>query len=229
MNKRVAIKHWAEEDRPREKLLLHGQATLTDTELLGILIRSGSKHESALDIAQRIWASIKYKPEVMGKLTARDLMRYQGVGEAKAITIVAAIELGKRCILEPPVERKKIRSSDQVDYIFRPLISALKHEEFWILLLNRSNKIIGRFLVSKGGVAMAAVDPRVIFKLAIDHLASSIVLCHNHPSGNLQPSQSDIQLTQKLLKSGKMMDVPVVDHLIITETGYFSFADEGLL
>ncbi|MFH1319374.1 MAG: DNA repair protein RadC [Bacteroidota bacterium] len=226
----LTIKSWAEEDRPREKLLLKGKSALSDVELIAILIRMGSKNESAVDVAKKIFKSVDNNLGELSKLSVRELInQFKGIGEAKAISIVAALELGRRRREEEGLKRETITSSADIFEIMQPKIADEKHEEFWVLLLNKANKILVKQDISKGGVSGTVADPKIIFKLALENLASSIILCHNHPSGNLKPSEQDIQLTKKLKKSGEVMDIPVIDHIIITDSGYYSFADEGIL
>lgn len=224
---KISIKEWAEDDRPREKMLQKGKAVLSDAELIAILIGSGNREDSAVSLSQKILSQHKNSLNELGKLSVKDLMKFPGIGEAKAISILAAIELGRRRRLEDGVIKEKITSSNEVFEIFQPKLGDLPFEEFWVLLLNRANKVIGQEMISRGGVSGTVADTKIIFKAALDHLASSIILIHNHPSGNLQPSSQDIQLTNKMKEAGLMMDVAVLDHLIVTDTGYFSFADEG--
>ncbi len=223
------IKSWAEEDRPREKLLLKGKAVLSDAELIGILIRSGTRDKSAIDLAREILNTVRNNLNTLAKLTVKDLMQFKGIGEAKAITIVSALELGRRKKETEPNKLIQISSAKQVYEAIKPHLEDLKHEEFWILILNRRKQIIKKQLISSGGVSGTVADPKIIFHLALQELASSIVLIHNHPSGSLKPSQSDLSLTKKLKKAGDVLDIPVVDHLIYTDDGYYSFADEGIL
>ena len=225
----LGIKSWAEEDRPREKLLHKGRAALTDAELIAILIGSGSREETALGLAQRILRHVDHNLFRLGRCDLDELMRFKGIGQAKAISITAALELGRRRQLSEVQPKESISSSRQAYKQLAPLVADLNHEEFWILLLNRSNVVISKERISIGGVSGTVVDGKIIFKKAIQALASSIILCHNHPSGNLHPSQQDIDTTKKLYKTGEAMDIPVVDHLIISEKGYYSFADEGHL
>jgi DNA repair protein RadC len=228
-SRKLSIKDWAKEDRPREKLLRKGIGSLSDAELVALLIRSGSRNESAVELAKQILAGSGNNLHELSKRSVNDLMAYKGMGEAKAISIVAALELGRRRKLAELPEKKKITSSQDVFTIFQPLIGDLPHEEFWVLLLNRSHRIIDRFRTSQGGISGTVIDVRMVLKTALEKLSSAIVLCHNHPSANLTPSEADIQITQKLKEASKMMDIQVLDHLIITDSGYFSFADEGLL
>ncbi len=223
------IKSWAEEDRPREKLLNKGKSNLTDAELLAILIGSGSKNESAVGLSQRILKSVHDQLNDLGKQSIQQLMQFKGIGEAKAITITAAMELGRRRQLVDIKTKPQIRSSRDAYHILAPLIMDLPHEEFWILLLNRANRVIHRERVSLGGVAGTVVDAKIIFRKALEHLACSMILCHNHPSGNLNPSKADLEITQRLKRAGEVLEINILDHLIITEAGYFSFSDEGKL
>lgn len=227
---KIGIKELAVEDRPREKMIQKGIASLSDAELVAILIGSGSTKESAVELARKIMAGFKNNLNELGKASIEDLKnRFHGVGEAKAVSIVAAMELGRRRLLHQSLEMPVVKSSQDVFNLYRPVIADLPHEEFWITLLNRANKVRHRFNISKGGITGTVIDVRLILKKALENNASSIVLCHNHPSGNTQPSDADIQITKKLKEAGKIMEIPVLDHLIVTENGYFSFADEGLL
>jgi DNA repair protein RadC len=223
------IKSWSESDRPREKLLEKGRAVLTDSELLAILIRSGSREETAVELSKRILKSVNNDLSALSKLSVKDLAKFKGMGEVKAITIVAALEIGRRRAEAQIIEKSKITSSkDVVDYFEGRLVD-LHHEEFWILILDRANQIIKSENISKGGITGTVVDSRLIFKSAIENLASGIILCHNHPSGNNQPSQADIDLTQKVKQAGKMFDIQVLDHIIIAGGKFYSFADEGMI
>lgn len=223
------ISQWAEDDRPREKFLLKGKSALSDSELLAILIGSGSRNESAVQLCQRILFSTNNNLNALGKLSAQQLMQFKGIGEAKAITIVAALELGRRRREEAIQELSIISSSKAVFEIMQPIIGELPHEEFWVLYLNNSNKVIYKSQISKGGITGTVVDTRLVFKMALEHHATSVVLTHNHPSGKLQASDADKQITKKLQEAGKHLDILVLDHLIVTEINYFSFADEGIL
>ena len=227
--KSFTIKNWAQDDRPREKLLQKGRSSLSDAELLAILIATGSRNESAVDLCKKILAKTGNSLNELGKLSVKQLMEFKGIGEAKAITIVAALELGRRRRTEEALEKKKISSSSSVFELMQPVIGDLPHEEFWIVYLNNSNKVIDRFQLSKGGITGTLVDVRLALKKALELGATSIILVHNHPSGNLNPSSSDKQLTQKLKTAGESLDIKVLDHVIVTEKSYFSFADEGLL
>lgn len=227
--KNLTIKDWALEDRPREKLLGKGINSLTDAELIAILIGSGNRNESAVELAKKILKGVKNNLNELGKLTIEDLMASKGIGEAKAVTIIAALELGRRRKQADIMEKKKISGSKDVFEFFQPVLADLPYEEFWILLLNRSNKIIEKFKISQGGISGTVIDVRMILKNAVEKLASSIILCHNHPSGNLQPSEADKKITTKLKDAANIMDMQVLDHLIITDSSFYSFADEGIL
>ncbi len=227
--KNLTIKDWALEDRPREKLLGKGINSLTDAELIAILIGSGNRNESAVELAKKILKEVKNNLNELGKLTVEDLMASKGIGEAKAVTIIAALELGRRRKQADIMEKKKISGSKDVFEFFQPVLADIPYEEFWILLLNRSNKIIEKFKISQGGISGTVIDVRMILKNAIEKLASSIILCHNHPSGNLQPSEADKKITTKLKDAARIMDMQVLDHLIITDSSFYSFADEGML
>jgi DNA repair protein RadC len=222
------INQWAEDDRPREKLQLKGKSTLSDSELLAILIGSGSRNESAVQLCQRILAASNNNLNQLSKLSIHQLIQFKGIGEAKAISIVAALELGRRRRLEEATELPKITSSKNIFEIMQPLIGELPHEEFWVLYLNNSNKVIHKSQISKGGITGTVVDNRMVFKTAFEYHATSIILCHNHPSGKLQASEPDLQLTKKLKLAGQTLDVLVLDHIIITEFGYLSFRDAGI-
>lgn len=224
-----SIKNWSEDDRPREKLLNKGKDALSDAELVAILIGSGSRNESAVDLCKRILASTENNLSALGKLSIKQLMEFKGIGEAKAISIVAALELGRRRRGEEALQHKKIESSHSVFELMQPIIGELPHEEFWIVYLNNSNKVIHKNQLSKGGITGTLVDVRLVMKTAIEVGAVGIILAHNHPSGTLKPSEADKQITQKLKTASESLDIKVLDHLIITEKAYFSFADENLL
>lgn len=225
----TSIKHWAEDDRPREKFILKGRASLSDAELLAIILGSGSRNESAVELARRILDSASNNLVELGKYNLSELQNFKGVGEAKSIAIAAALEIGRRRRSQENTVKKKISSSNDAFELLHAELSDLNTEEFWIVLMNRANKVIKKIKISSGGISGTVADSRVIFKSAMDNLASAIILAHNHPSGNLKPSQSDINLTKKLKESGNILDIPVLDHIIIAENSYFSFADEGLL
>ncbi len=224
-----SIKFWALEDRPREKLLKKGIASLSNAELIAILIGSGIKNESAVEISKKILNGSANNLNELAKLTVNDLKKIKGIGEARAITIVAALELGRRRKMEEVIQKKKIGGSRDVFDLFQPLLGDLPHEEFWVLYLNRSNLILDKVKISQGGIAGTVTDIRLIMKQAVDRLAVSIILCHNHPSGNLKPSEADTRITKKLKESGDILDISVLDHVIVSDSSYFSFADEGLM
>lgn len=224
-----SIKNWSQDDQPREKLRDKGKAALSDAELVAILIGSGNRDESAVDLSKRILASVDNNLSELSKLSIKQLMQFKGVGEAKAISIFAALELGKRRRGEEALEKKKITSSASVFELMQPVLGDLPHEEFWIIYLNNSNKIIKKNQLSKGGITGTLVDVRLVLKEALEVGATSLVLVHNHPSGALKPSQADIKITQKLKHAAESLDIKVLDHLIITEKAYFSFADDNLL
>lgn len=221
------ITDWAEDDRPREKLMLKGKSALSDAELIAILIGSGSRNESAVDLSKRILASVG-GINSLAKLSVPQLMKFKGIGEAKAITIIAALELGRRRKDEQLPELTKITSSKKAFEIMQPVIGELSHEEFWVLFLNNSNKVLSKSQLSKGGITGTSVDVRLIFKIALENGATGLILCHNHPSGSIIPSDADKQITKKIKNAGDNLDVKVLDHLIITESKYYSFVDEGI-
>lgn len=224
-----SIKNWNQDDRPREKLLGKGKEALSDAELVAILIASGSKNESAVDLSKRMLASVANNLNALGKLSIKQLMAFKGIGEAKAIAIVAAMELGRRRRGEEALEKHKITSSTSVFELMQPLIGELQHEEFWIIYLNNSNKVIQKNQLSKGGITGTLVDVRLVLKNALEVGATGLILVHNHPSGTLKPSDADKQITKKLKTASESLDIKVLDHLIITESTYFSFADEAIL
>lgn len=223
------ILSWAEEDRPREKLMLKGRAALSDAELIAILIGSGTRELSAVDLSKLILHSVGNNLNELAKLSINDLMKFKGVGDAKAISIAAALELGRRRKESEVLKKAKITSSGDAYQAIRPYLLDLSHEQFWVLLLNRANEIIRPFQVSIGGVAGTIADPKIIFKSAIEYLASAIIMVHNHPSGNLTPSQADLDLTKRVKEAGRLLDIPILDHLIFGDNGYYSFADKGIL
>ena len=224
-----SIKNWSESDRPREKLLLKGKENLSDAELLAILIGSGSRNESAVSLCKRILKDNAHKINLLAKLDVQQLMQYKGIGEAKAISIVAALELGRRRRGEEAIEQPKISSSTSVFEVMQPILGDLPHEEFWIILLNNSNKIIHKFALSKGGITGTLVDLRLLFKNALAFGSVSLILVHNHPSGALQPSQADVKITKQIKNGASTLDLKLLDHLIVTDRSYYSFADEGVL
>jgi DNA repair protein RadC len=228
LEQNFSIKNLAEDDKPREKLMLKGKAILSDAELIAILIGSGSRNESAVSLSKRILSSVNNNLNALGKLSLKQLMEFKGIGEAKAVSIAAALELGRRRRVEETVDLQKITSSKAVYEIMQPIIGELLHEEFWVLYLNNSNKVIYKSQLSKGGITGTVVDVRLIFKLALEHNATAIILSHNHPSGKLLASDADRDITKKLKFAGEQLDVKVLDHIIITENGYLSFQDEGI-
>jgi DNA repair protein RadC len=222
------IKNWSEDDKPREKLMLKGKSSLSDAELIAILIGSGSRNESAVGLSKRILASVDNNLNALGKLSINQLITFKGIGEAKAISIISALELGRRRRAEDAIELTKITSSKMIFEIMQPIIGELPHEEFWIVYLNNSNKIISKSQLSKGGITGTLVDIRLVFKTALEMGATGLILCHNHPSGTLIPSDADKQITRKLKLAGESLEIKVLDHLIVTEVSYFSFVDEGI-
>jgi DNA repair protein RadC len=226
---KLTIKSWALDDRPREKLVAKGKNALSDAELIAILIGSGNRNESAVALSKRILNSVEGNINVLAKLSVEKLMTFKGIGEAKAISIITGLELGKRRQLEIALEKPKITSSKDGFNIMQPIIGDLEHEEFWVLFLNNSNKVLAKNQISKGGLTATIVDVRLLFKQALELTSVAMIVCHNHPSGKLEPSNADKQLTQKIKQAGTTLDIKLLDHLIITEKAYFSFADEGLL
>ncbi len=228
LNSSFSIKEWSENDRPREKLIAKGKNALTDAELIAILIGSGNRNESAVALSKRILASVTHNIDALSKLSVKQLMSFNGIGEAKAIAIVAGLELGRRrredILIEP-----KITSSKDAFTIFYPMLGDLDHEEFWVLFLNNAKKVIQKKQISLGGKTSTIVDPRIVFRAALECGATAIILGHNHPGGTIDPSVADKNLTQKLKQAGFSLDINVLDHLIITEKNYFSFADESIL
>ena len=229
MDERLKIRELAEDDRPREKLVLKGRAQLSNAELLAILIGSGNRSETAVQLSQRILNSINDNLSELSKMGVDELSQFKGVGEAKALSIIAALELSRRKNEQSSSSLSTISSSHDAFQLAKPFLSDLYHEEFWVILLNRANRFIEIKNISKGGVSGTVADSKLIFKAALTKLSSSIILCHNHPSGNLKPSKADLILTKKLVEGGKNLDIAVLDHLIIGNNSYFSFADQGLI
>jgi DNA repair protein RadC len=226
---KISIKAWAEEDRPREKLSAQGRRALTDAELIAILIGSGSRTETAVELSKRILHHYNNDLNKLAKASIQELSNFRGIGEAKAISIIAALEIGRRRDdTEVKAVESILSSKDGYNLMRRHLVD-LNHEEFWIILLGRSSKVLGKELISKGGLSGTVADPKIIFHIALQHQASGIILIHNHPSGNLKPSQLDISLTKRLSEAGRLLDIQIFDHLIIGDTGYYSFGDESLL
>jgi DNA repair protein RadC len=228
----LSFSQWNEEDKPREKLLLKGKHTLTDAELLAILLRTGTKDVNVMELSKRVLSNSGNDLNALGKLNVRDFLaqkNLKGLGETKAITLVAALELGRRRQSAEVKELTKITTSKDGYNLLRPLMADLNEEEFHILLLNKANKVIGKEVISTGGRSGTVADPRVIFKTALLSNATGIIIAHNHPSGNLSPSSDDISLTKKMKEAGNFMEIKLLDHLIITDKGYYSFADEGAM
>jgi len=228
-SKPLNIREWSPEDRPREKLLLKGTSALSEAELVAILIGSGTTKTSAVELAKKVFLLGKNNLNELARLSVKDLMKIKGIGEAKAITIVAALELGRRRKAQDVEEKPKISSSKDAFDLIQGDLMDLPHEEFWVLLLNRMHQVVKKKRISEGGVTGTVADPKIIYKLALEDLATGVIVAHNHPSGNLKPSQSDIDLTRKLKEAGKFLEVQLLDHLIIANRNYFSFADEGLI
>ncbi len=224
-----SIATWHEDDRPREKLIKKGKAALSDAELLAILIGSGTTNLSAVDLCKNILNDHQNQLHLVARMTIKQLINYKGIGEAKALSIIAALELGKRIRAEQAEQIPKITCSRDVYNIMEPLIGDLYQEEFWVLYLNASNRVIHKELICKGGINSTLVDNRIVFKGAFEHHAISIILCHNHPSGKLEPSESDKKLTQKIKNAAALLDIHLYDHLIITQQNYYSFADKDQL
>lgn len=228
-NKNNSIRNWAEDDRPREKLSIKGVNALSNAELLAIIIGSGSKNKSALELAKEILVDNNNNFTGISRLELSDLTKYKGIGQAKAINIIAALEIGKRNLAEKASKKIKVKNSKEVFQYFYPVLAGKTSEEFWILLLDRANNVIGKYQISIGGFTGTIADPKKIFRIALEKRATALVLCHNHPSNNLQPSESDNNLTKKLKDAGNSLEISVLDHIIIGINNYFSYSDEGLL
>ncbi|WP_422081654.1 RadC family protein [Ulvibacterium sp.] len=224
-----SIKHWADDDKPREKLVQKGRLALSDAELVAILIGSGSKNESAVELSKRILASVGNNLNELGRLSTKQLMQFKGIGEAKAVTIAAALEIGRRRRGEQALKISKIESSRDAFELLHPRMGELEHEEFWILYLNNANKVLHMAQLSKGGITGTLVDVRLVMKQALELGAVALILAHNHPSGNLRASKADKEITQKLQLAAGALDIKVLDHLIIVQKDYLSFADEKIL
>ncbi len=227
--KPLTIKEWAIDDRPREKMLSKGVSVLSNAELLAILLGSGTRNETAVDISQRILNAANNNLNELGRFGLADFTKIKGIGEAKGVAIMAALELGRRRKGAEALNRKQITSSNDIVELFQPILGDLPHEEFWVLLLNRANRIIDQVRVSQGGVTGTVVDVRIIMKAAVIALASGIIICHNHPSGNSKPSDDDIKITQKLKQTCASFDISLLDHVIVTDHGFYSFADASIL
>lgn len=226
---RIPIKQWSEDDRPREKLLLKGKSALSNAELIALLLGSGTRNESAVDLAKRILEQSGHNLAELSKLPISDLLKFKGIGQAKGLMIIAALELGNRKRNQDAMVREKVAGSRDVFELFHGEMADAQYESFWVLLLNRANRVIRKINISEGGISGTVADPKKIFKMSLEHNASSLILCHNHPSGNTQPSEADIRLTRKLKEAGLLLDMPVLDHLILGGESYFSFADEGMI
>jgi DNA repair protein RadC len=225
---KIGIKSWAEEDRPREKLSSQGRRALTDAELIAILIGSGSRNETAVELSKRILHHYDNDLNKLGKASINELSNFKGIGEAKAISIIAALEIGRRRNDFETKAPEFITCSKDAYNVMRRHLVDLYQEEFWILLVGRSQKILGKELISRGGLSEVIIDPKIVFSRALQHQATGIFLIHNHPSGSLKPSDSDLHITKKVVEAGKLLEIMVMDHLIITDSGYYSFADEGI-
>ncbi|QIG90756.1 DNA repair protein RadC [Chryseobacterium sp. POL2] len=225
----MSIKFLAEDDRPREKFLLKGRNALSDSELLAIIMGSGNREESAVELARRILESVSNNWHQLSLLSIQDLMKFKGIGEAKAISIATALEIGNRKALQEVPEKIQIGSSKDAYKVLKVFLSELRHEEFWVLFLNQSNKIVHKTCLSQGGIAQAVVDVRILFRMALDHFATGIIVAHNHPSGSLKPSAEDIRITKDIKEAGKLLKIELLDHLIVSQQSYFSFADENML
>jgi DNA repair protein RadC len=224
-----SIKSWAEADRPREKLLTHGRTVLSDAELIAILIGSGTQSLSAIDVGKNILAGVNNDLNHLAKFSVKELMKFKGIGQAKAISIIAALELGRRRKESAVQKKPKIVSSQDAYELLKSVMLDLHHEEFWVIMMNRANRVIRMKRISSGGISGTVADVKIIFKEAIDQMASALILAHNHPSGNRNPSNEDVRLTQKMKESGSLLDIPVLDHIIFAEDKYYSFADEAML
>jgi len=223
------LKSWSVEERPREKVMANGVQYLSDSELLAILLGSGTRNMTVVELARQVLLQSGNSLHELGRKNISDLVGIKGIGPAKAIILLAALELGRRRGVTQQTSRIPVKSSETVFKLFHPILGDLDHEEFWLLMLNRANRVLGRFKVSQGGLSGTVIDTRIILKKALDNLASSIVVCHNHPSGNNQPSDADVKITQKLKKAAEMLEIKLLDHVIIADKSYFSFADEGLI
>ena len=228
-NQHASIKTWAEDDRPREKLIAKGKIALSDSELIAILISTGTRELSAVDLAKQILQSVNNNLNQLGRLNVKELCKFKGIGEAKAISIITALELGKRRRETESTQLKKIDSSTDAFNILQPYLGDLHHEEFWVLFLSNANKVLKKEQLSVGGLTGTVADVRRIYKSALEQNATAIVIAHNHPSGTLRPSQADKQLTRKVKEGGQILDIKLLDHIIVTEKNYYSFADEGML
>ncbi|TWP28682.1 JAB domain-containing protein [Apibacter muscae] len=223
------IKSLAEEERPREKLLVKGKQALTDTELLAIVLGSGTRQESVIRLSQRILSSVNYNWNELAKLSISDLCKFNGIGKVKAIEIITALEIGRRKSLQEALKIVSISSSEDAFQLIHPLLSDLIIEEFWVIFLNKSNGMLGKEKISQGGITGTIVDVRLIFKRALELNAVSIIVFHNHPSGSLKPSEEDVRITKEIKEAGNLLKIMLLDHLVVNQTSYFSFADEGFI
>lgn len=225
----MSIKSLAEDDRPREKFLLKGKASVSDSELLAIIMGSGNREESAVELARRILNSVENNWHRLSQLSIKDLMKFKGVGEAKAISIATALEIGNRKSQQEVLERHQISSSKDVFEVLQPYLSDLSTEEFWAVFLNHQNKILYKTCLFRGGIASSIADVRVIFKTALEHFSTRIIVAHNHPAGSLKPSSEDINITKKIDEAGKLLEIELLDHIIIAQNKFYSFKEEGIL
>jgi len=225
----MSLKFLAEDDRPREKFLFKGKNALSDAELLAIIMGSGSRDESAVELARKILQSVENNWHHLSRLQIADLMKFKGVGEAKAISIAAALEIGRRRATQEIPDRTQIKSSNDIFVLLSPFLSDLQTEEFWAIFLNQNNRVLGKSQLSSGGINQSVVDVRILFKAAIDQFATALVIAHNHPSGNLKPSTEDVKITKQIAEAGKILNIQLLDHVIIAQNSYFSFADESML
>ncbi len=225
----MSIKSLAEDDRPREKFLLKGKGAVSDSELLAIIMGSGNREESAVELARRILNSVENNWHRLSQLSIKDLMKFKGVGEAKAISIATALEIGNRKSQQEVLERQQISSSKDIFEILQPHLSDLSTEEFWAVFLNHQNKILYKTCLFRGGIASSVADVRVIFKMALEHFSTRIIVAHNHPAGSLKPSQEDINITKKINEAGKLLEIELLDHIIIAQNKFYSFKEEGIL
>lgn len=225
----MSLKYLAEDDRPREKFLLKGKAALSDSELLAIILGSGNHEESAVDLARRILESVGNSWQRLSLLSVKDLMKFKGIGEAKAIAMATALEIGRRKASQDVPDKIAITSSQDAYKILLPHLSDLRTEEFWALFLNHKNHVVYTSQISKGGITNTSVDVRVLFKTAIEHFATSVIVAHNHPTGSLKPSEADLKITKNIQDAGKVLDIKMLDHIIVGENTFFSFKDENLL
>jgi len=225
----MSLKFLAEDDRPREKFLLKGRAALSDSELLAIILGSGNQEDTAVELARKILASVNNNWQDLSKLSVKDLMKFKGIGEAKAIAVATAMEIGRRKAAQDIPEKTVVVGTKEAYKILLPYLSDLRTEEFWALFLNQKNNLVYKAQISRGGIASTLVDVRVLFKLALEHMAVSIIVAHNHPTGNLKPSEADIKLTNNIKKAGEILNITLLDHLIIGEQDFFSFREQHLL